>query len=87
MRSDVAHEAHGESLSRLTSLAPDAARSERLRRACHARLARRVRCRTREAAMIGFAVQVVAPCAIGLVSAVYAVALVATTLRLGGLFW
>ena len=86
MSVDGAHD-HSESLARLTPLAPDAARSKRSRRACHVRLARRARRRTRAAALMGFAVHVVAPCGIGLFSAVYAVALVATTLHLGGVFW
>jgi hypothetical protein len=74
-----------EELSRLPPLAPDPERSERTRRACHARLSRNAQSRERTENAIAFAERVAAPFIIGIFSAMYAVALIATALRLGEL--
>jgi hypothetical protein len=73
-----------EELARLPPLAPDAARSERARRLCRVRLVRNAERRRGRANRIAFAGRVAAPFVIGILNALYAAALMSTTLRLVG---
>jgi hypothetical protein len=81
-------ESHGGSVDsvRLTALAPDPARGERVRLRCRTLLIRRTRRVERTAAIGGFAWRVVAPIVVAGVCLVYAALFVATTLHLQGVF-
>ena len=81
-------ESHGESVDtlRLTALAPDPARAERMRARCRMLLVRRTRRAEMTAAIGGFTWRVVAPIVVGGVCLVYAALFVATTLHLQGVF-
>ena len=79
------HEASVESLERMQPLAPDPDRAERVRVRCRTQLGRS-RGRSRTAVICGFAWRVLAPAVVGGFGVLYAVALVATTLRLQGVF-
>jgi hypothetical protein len=70
----------------LTLLAPDPGRAERVRARCHTQLRRNRQREERTAAIIGFAWRVAAPLAVGAFCVFYAAVLVATTLRLEGVF-
>jgi hypothetical protein len=83
MTSDERHGGCADSL-RLTALAPDPDRAERVRVRCRAQLVRRARRVERTAAIGGFAWHVVAPIVVGGVCVLYAALFVATTLHLQG---
>ena len=86
MTSDVAHDAHADSLQRLMVLAPDPARAERVRMRCRTELGRSRRRAARAAAISGFAVRVFGPAVVGTFCVLYAALLAATTLSLEGIF-
>jgi len=74
------------SLRRLPPLAPDPDRAERVRVRCRTQLGRNRRRTARSAVMTGFVWHVLGPAIVGGVCALYAAALVVTTLSLHGLF-
>lgn len=86
MTSDDAHDASAESLKGLMALAPDPDRAERVRVRCRTHLERGRRRAARTAVITGFAWHVLAPVVVGSFCVVYVVLLVATTLRLQGVF-
>jgi hypothetical protein len=86
MTSYDSHDASKESLARLIPLAPDPDRAERVRERCRAHLRRSRRRTARTAVITGFLWQVVAPVVVGSFCVLYIAALVATTLRLQGIF-
>jgi hypothetical protein len=86
MTSDVAHDARADSLHRLTVLAPDPTRAERVRMRCRTQLGRSRRRAARTAAISGFAVRVLGPVVVAALCVLYAAVLAATTLRLEGIF-
>ena len=86
MTSDDSHDASAESLKGLMPLAPDPDRAERVRVRCRRQLERSRRRAARTAVITGFAWQVLAPVVVGGVCVLYVVLLVATTLRLQGVF-
>ena len=73
------------SLERLTTLAPDSDRAERVRARCRTQLGRRRR-QAGAIVVTRFAWQVLAPLAVGGFCILYAALLAATTLRLQGVF-
>jgi hypothetical protein len=81
-----AHDASADSSLRLTALAPDPDRAERVRVRCRAQLGRSRRRAVRTAVITGFAWRVLAPVVVGAFCVLYAAGLVATTLRLEGVF-
>ena len=81
MTSWDAHDACTDVLDRLTTLAPDPGRAERLREKCRARLARSQRRELRAALITGFAWLVLGPGVVGAFCVFYAAMLIATTLR------
>jgi len=81
MTSWNAHDACADGLDRLTTLAPDPERAERLRETCRARLARSRRREARAAVIIGFAWLVLGPGVVGAFCVFYAAMLIATALR------
>ena len=86
MTSDDSHEASAEALKGLMSLAPDPDRAERVRVRCRTQLERSRRRAARTAVITGFAWHVLAPALVGGFCVLYVVLLVATTLRLQGVF-
>jgi hypothetical protein len=86
MTSDDFHDASVESLERLTALAPNPDRAERVRVQCRTRLGRSRRRAARTAVITGFAWHVLAPVVLGGFCVLYLALLVATTLRLQGVF-
>jgi hypothetical protein len=86
MMSDDSHDVNAEGLNRLTALAPDPERAERLRVRCRTRLGRSRRRAARTAVIAGFAWHVLAPVVVGGFCVLYLALLVATTLRLEGAF-
>jgi hypothetical protein len=86
MTSDDSHDASKESLAGLMPLAPDPDRAERVRERCRAHLRRNRRHTARTAVITGFVWQLVAPVVVGGFCILYIAALVATTLRLQGVF-
>jgi len=86
MTSDNAHDAGADGLDRLRAVAPDPDRAERVRVRCRTQLGRRRRRAARTAVMTGFAWRVLAPGVVGAFCVLYAAMLVATTLRLEGVF-
>jgi predicted short-subunit dehydrogenase-like oxidoreductase (DUF2520 family) len=86
MTSCDAHAAGADSLDRLRALAPDPDRAERVRMRCRAQLGRSRRRAARTAETTGFAWRVLAPVVVGAFCVLYVVVLVATTLRLEGVF-
>ena len=84
MTFDDSHDASTNSVARLMSLMPDPDRAERVRVRCRMQLGRGPRRAARIAAMTGFAWRVLAPVVVGAFCILYAVMLVATTLRLEG---
>ena len=86
MTSDDAHDANGESLHRLTALTPDPDRAERVRVRCRTQLGRSRRRAARTTVITGFAWRVLAPVVLAAFCALYVVLLLATTLRLEGVF-
>jgi hypothetical protein len=86
MTSYASHKASVESLVRLPPLAPDPDRSERVRARCRTQLSRRRRRSARFAVICGVGWSVLAPAAVSGFCILYAVALVATILRLQGVF-
>lgn len=83
MSSDEAVDTGLDGLRRLLTLFPDASRTERTRRRCHAQLRRRRRQAPSRTSIVGYAWHVVGPAVVGGVCVLYAAALLATTLRLG----
>jgi hypothetical protein len=69
-------------LQQLLTLTPDASRVQRTRGLCHAELRRRGRRAASRAAIAVYAWRVVGPAVVGGVCVLYAVALLATTIRL-----
>ena len=86
MTCDDARDAGADSSYRFTVLAPDPDRAERVRMRCRAQLVRSRRRAARAAVISGFAWRVLAPVVVGAVCVLYATVLVATTLRLEGVF-
>jgi hypothetical protein len=86
MTSYDSHDASEESLERLVPLVPDPDRAERVRLRCHAQLGRSRRRAARTAVITGFAWDVLAPAVVGGFGVLYVALLVATTLRLRGIF-
>jgi len=86
MTAHDSHDASAESLERLTPLAPDPDRAERVRARCRTELRRNRRRAARTAVITGFAWHVLAPVAVGGFCVLYIALLVATTLRLQGIF-
>ena len=86
MTSYDSHDANVGSLDRLITLAPDPELARRVRMRCRAQLGRSSRRAARTAAITGFAWRVVAPVVIGAFCVLYVAMLVATTLRLEGVF-
>jgi hypothetical protein len=82
MTSWDAHDACAYGLDRLTTLAPDPGRAERLRAKCRARLARSRQREARAAAITGFAWRVLGPGVVGAFCVFYVALLMATTRRL-----
>ena len=80
------HDAGVESLKRLMPLTPDPGRSECVRVRCRMQLGRRQRRGARIAVLTGFTSRVLAPVIVGGFCVLYVAALVATTLRLEGVF-
>ena len=74
------------SLKRLMPLASDPDRAERVRARCRTQLGRGRRRAARTAVITGFAWHVLAPVVVGGFCVLYAALLMATTLRLQGVF-
>ena len=85
MTSYDSHDASAERLARLLPLAPDPEWAERVRLRCRTQLGRSRQRTARTAEITGFAWRVLAPAVVGGFCVLYAVALVATTLRLQGI--
>ena len=79
-----AHDGGLEELACLTPLAPDPARAERVRLRCRARIVRRARRAVRTETMFGSVGRAFVPALLGAFAALYAAALLGTTLRLEG---
>lgn len=86
MTGDSSDNARAAGLTRLTALAPDPERAERVRVRCRARLERGTRRAARASLISGFAYRVLAPSVLGAFCVLYIVAVVATTLRFQGVF-
>jgi hypothetical protein len=86
MTSYEAHDAGADSLDRLRAVLPDPDRAERVRARCRTQLGRSQRRAARTAVITGFAWRVLAPGVVGAFCVLYAAMLVATTLRLEGVF-
>ena len=86
MTSYDAHDAVADSLDRLMALAPDPDRAERVRVRCRTQLGRSRRRAAHTAVITGFAWRVLAPVVVGAFCVLYVAVLVATTLRLEGVF-
>ena len=86
MTSDDSHDASAESLKRLMALAPDPDRAERVRVRCRTQLERSRRRAARTAVITGFAWHVLAPVSRRRLLCSLRRLLVATTLRLQGVF-
>lgn len=85
----TSHDSHDESAERLgclMPLTPDPDRTERVRVRCHAQLERSRRRKARSAVITGFTWRALPPVVVGGFCVLYVVALVATTLRLQGVF-
>ena len=80
------HDASVESLERLTALAPDPDRAARLRLRCRTQLGRSPRRAAPTVAIPGFVWRALAPLVVGGFCVLYVALLVATTLRLEGVF-
>jgi hypothetical protein len=85
MTSDDTHDPSADGLRRLMSLTPERDRAERVRVSCRTRLGRQRR-GARAAAIAEFASRVLAPVVVGAFCVLYGAVLVATTLRLEGVF-
>jgi hypothetical protein len=83
---DDSHDASAESCERLTPLAPDPDRAERVRVRCRTQLGRSRRRAARAAVITGFAWHVLVPVVVGGFCVLYIALLVSTTLRLQGIF-
>ena len=81
MTSWDAHDAGTDGSVRLTTLAPDPGRAERLREKCRARLARNRQREARAAVLTGFTWRLLGPGVVGALCVFYAAMLIATTLR------
>lgn len=84
MTTPDAHDARLGELARVTPLAPDPARAERVRLRCRAQIARRARRAARTDTIVESVEGVLVPVLLGLFSALYAAVLLGTTLRLEG---
>lgn len=80
------HDVGADSLNRLMNLAPDPDRAERVRVRCRTQLGRSRRRAARTTVITGFAWRVLAPVVLAAFCALYVVLLLATTLRLEGVF-
>ena len=78
------HDPRLDELARLTPLAQDPARAERVRLRCRAQLVRQADRAARTETIVGSAARVLVPALLGAFSALYAAALVGTTLRVVG---
>jgi hypothetical protein len=85
MTSDDTHDPTADDLRRLMALAPEPDRAERVRVTCRTML-RRQRRDSRAAVIAEFASRVIAPVVVGAFCVLYVAVLVATTLRLEGVF-
>jgi len=81
-----AHDVSADCSLLLVVLTPDPDRAERVRVRCRAQLGRSRRRAARTAVITGFAWRVLAPVVVGAFCVLYAAGLVATTLRLEGVF-
>ena len=79
-----AHDPRLDKLARLTPLAPDPARAERVRLRCRAQFVRRAGRAARTETIFGSVARVLVPALLGAFSALYAAALLGTTLGLAG---
>jgi anti-sigma-K factor RskA len=86
MTSYDSDDASPDSLGRLMALAPDPDRAERVRVRCRTELGRSRRRAARTAVVSGFGWRVLAPAIVGAVCVLYVAVLVATTLRIEGVF-
>ena len=86
MTSYDSHDANAGSLDQLMTLVPDPERAQHVRARCRAQLGRSSRRAARTAAITGFTWRVLAPVVIGAFCVFYVAMLVATTLRLEGVF-
>jgi len=86
MTSSDAHDAGVDGLDRLMVLASDRDRAERVRVRCRTQLGRSRRRAAHTAVITGFAWRVLAPVVVGAFCVLYVAVLVATTLRLEGVF-
>jgi hypothetical protein len=86
MTSDDARDPGAADLHRLTALAPEPCRAERVRARCRTQLEERRRGEARTGQIAEFAWRVLAPAAVGAFCVFYVAVLVATTLRLEGIF-
>jgi hypothetical protein len=86
MTSYDAHDAGADGLDRLRALRPDPDRAERVRVRCRTQLGQSRRRAARTAVITGFAWGVLAPMVIGAFCLLYVIVLMATTLRLEGVF-
>lgn len=86
MRFYDSHDAGLESLKRMMPLTPDPGRTECVRVRCRTQLGRRRRRWARIAVITGFTSRVLAPVLVAGFCVLYVAALVATTLRLEGVF-
>jgi hypothetical protein len=80
------HDASADGLDRLMVLAPDPDWAERVRVRCRTQLVQSRRRAARTAVITGFAWRVLAPAVVGAFCVFYVAVLVATTLRLEGIF-
>jgi hypothetical protein len=86
MNSHDAHDARGDGLDRLTVLAPDPDRAERVRVRCRSRLGRSRRRAARTVVISEFAWRVLAPGVVAAICVLYGAGLVAATVRLQAVF-
>jgi anti-sigma-K factor RskA len=86
MTSCDTHDGGADSLDNLRAVAPDPDRAERVRMRCRTQLGRSRRRAARTAVITGFAWRVLAPVVVGAFCVLYVVMLLATTLRLEGVF-
>ena len=86
MTSDDIHDPGAANLHRLTSLAPEPGRADRVRARCRTQLEQSRRPEGRTAAIAEFACRVLAPVVVGAFCVLYVAVLVATTLRLEGVY-
>ena len=86
MTSDDNHDSGAVNLRRLTALAPESGRAERVRAKCRTQLEQGRHGKRSTALATEFAWRVLAPIVVGVFCAFYIAVLVATTIRFEGLF-